>query len=264
MMKPLLLAIFLLMLCVGARAQNDSLSDHAKVLVGLPTLKVSVFNLNADAEADGLTVTALTALAQDRLKNAKIGYVAADSAVTTLSLLCVRVSTVKTSTDLYAYSIDVFVQDRVDLRRKLALASFAYIWDKGEIGISPSASMSNSVTFAVGVCIDGFIEDYTAANPAPSGRVTVPDTSPNLVPPPPPPPAPKSVLRNPFAGRPYIPTQKEMNAVFSSSAAVVWVNTATHTFHLPGSRWYGKTKRGKYLPKSDALKAGYRPAANGQ
>lgn len=41
---------------------------------------------------------------------------------------------------------------------------------------------------------------------------------------------------------------------------VVWVNTASKAYHLPGSRWYGKTKHGKYMTEEDARKAGYHPA----
>jgi hypothetical protein len=43
-------------------------------------------------------------------------------------------------------------------------------------------------------------------------------------------------------------------------AAMVWVNTDTGVYHKPGSRWYGKTKKGKYMLESDAIKAGYKPA----
>lgn len=41
---------------------------------------------------------------------------------------------------------------------------------------------------------------------------------------------------------------------------VVWVNLSTKVYHLPGSSYYGKTKSGKYLCKSDADKAGDRVA----
>lgn len=41
---------------------------------------------------------------------------------------------------------------------------------------------------------------------------------------------------------------------------VVWVNLGTKVYHLPGSSYYGKTKQGKYLCKSDADKAGDRAA----
>ncbi len=40
----------------------------------------------------------------------------------------------------------------------------------------------------------------------------------------------------------------------------VWVNTKSGVYHCPGSRWYGKTKRGKYMGECAAQKAGYRAA----
>jgi len=42
---------------------------------------------------------------------------------------------------------------------------------------------------------------------------------------------------------------------------MVWVNTDSGIYHKPGSRFYGKTKQGKYMTEADAIKAGYRPAA---
>ena len=37
---------------------------------------------------------------------------------------------------------------------------------------------------------------------------------------------------------------------------MVWVNTESHTYHKEGSRWYGRTKKGKYMSEQDALKEG--------
>lgn len=37
---------------------------------------------------------------------------------------------------------------------------------------------------------------------------------------------------------------------------MVWVNTKSHVYHQPDSRYYGKTKEGKYLSEKDAIAEG--------
>jgi len=43
-------------------------------------------------------------------------------------------------------------------------------------------------------------------------------------------------------------------------ANMVWVNTDSGVYHKRGTRWYGKTKKGKYMTEADAIRAGYKPA----
>jgi hypothetical protein len=39
-----------------------------------------------------------------------------------------------------------------------------------------------------------------------------------------------------------------------------WVNTKSGKYWKPGSRYYGKTKQGEYIPEEEAVQKGYRPA----
>ncbi|MGE5214519.1 MAG: signal peptide protein [Nitrospirota bacterium] len=40
----------------------------------------------------------------------------------------------------------------------------------------------------------------------------------------------------------------------------VWVNTETHMYHKEGSRFYGTTKKGKYMTEAEAIKEGNKAA----
>ena len=40
---------------------------------------------------------------------------------------------------------------------------------------------------------------------------------------------------------------------------MVWVNSETHVYHTEGSRFYGTTKKGKYMTEAEAAKEGDKP-----
>ena len=40
----------------------------------------------------------------------------------------------------------------------------------------------------------------------------------------------------------------------------MWVNTETHVYHKEGTRFYGKTKKGKYVTEPEAIKEGDKAA----
>ncbi len=56
------------------------------------------------------------------------------------------------------------------------------------------------------------------------------------------------------------PTPAKPQTPSAKTTGMVWVNTDTGVYHKEGSRWYGKTKHGKYMLETDAIKAGYKPA----
>jgi hypothetical protein len=45
---------------------------------------------------------------------------------------------------------------------------------------------------------------------------------------------------------------------------LVWVNTDSHVYHREGSRFYGTTKKGKYMTEAEAAKEGNRAAGKGE
>lgn len=50
--------------------------------------------------------------------------------------------------------------------------------------------------------------------------------------------------------------------VLCSNDVTVWVNLRNGIYHLPDSRWFGKTREGRYICKQEADSLGYRPAQN--
>jgi hypothetical protein len=45
-----------------------------------------------------------------------------------------------------------------------------------------------------------------------------------------------------------------------SAKVIVWVNTNSGVYHCPGTRWYGKTKSGRFMTQREAQSKGHRPA----
>ena len=46
-------------------------------------------------------------------------------------------------------------------------------------------------------------------------------------------------------------------SVAPPAKGMVWVNLETKVYHREGDRWYGNTKKGKYMTEADAIAAGY-------
>lgn len=90
-----------------------------------------------------------------------------------------------------------------------------------------------------------------AVKTAPAAPVGTAKAAPTPVPTPMPaaPPTTATAKTAPAAEASYTPPP---------AAGMVWVNLDTKVYHKEGDRWYGKTKKGKYMTEDDAIKAGYR------
>lgn len=60
--------------------------------------------------------------------------------------------------------------------------------------------------------------------------------------------------------RSHATSASSVHAQTPPSPGMVWVNTESGVYHKSGSRWYGKTKQGKWMTEADAQKAGYKAA----
>jgi hypothetical protein len=68
----------------------------------------------------------------------------------------------------------------------------------------------------------------------------------------------KNASPAPVANQPQAPASNPGTA----GNGQVWVNTDSHVYHKAGSRYYGKTKQGKYMSEADAIKEGDHAAKN--
>lgn len=63
------------------------------------------------------------------------------------------------------------------------------------------------------------------------------------------------------AGRQQVIQQLTQSATHAAPAATrVWINTGSHVYHCPGTRYYGATKQGRYATQAEAVASGNRPA----
>lgn len=58
-------------------------------------------------------------------------------------------------------------------------------------------------------------------------------------------------------------TEVKKEAAPGGGEGRVWVNLDSGVYHSEGTRWYGKTKSGKYMTEAEAKKAGHKAAKEG-
>jgi hypothetical protein len=62
----------------------------------------------------------------------------------------------------------------------------------------------------------------------------------------------------------YAPDTPPPPTLTCPADTVVWVNTRSGVYHMPGMTWFGHTRQGEYMCRKAADQAGYRATKNGQ
>jgi hypothetical protein len=75
---------------------------------------------------------------------------------------------------------------------------------------------------------------------------------------------PKSSVSSPPAAEPVTGSSGTATPAAGGGHGLVWVNTETHVYHKEGSRFYGTTKKGKYVSEADAIREGDTAGGRGQ
>ena len=97
-----------------------------------------------------------------------------------------------------------------------------------------------------------------AGAPAASAKKTTTAAAPAAAPAPAPAPA-ATPAAAPAPAREAKTSTANMAQAPGGGAGMVWLNTPTNVYHCPGSRYYGKTKEGKYVTEAQAKAAGAHP-----
>ena len=137
-----------------------------ETLRGLPGVAVVIEPLHPTTERDGLTQNKLQAEVEQQLKTAGIRVLTQEEWKKTpgAPYLYVNVAALKKSYGLYAYAIEVCLNQLVLLIRDHQTQEFAETWETREVGTvgkKQLPSVRNSVAAHVAI----FIRDYFAVNP---------------------------------------------------------------------------------------------------
>jgi hypothetical protein len=155
------------LLFLNASAAFAEMPDRAKeTLRGLPGVSVVVEPLQANAEQDGLTQQQLHADVERQLRAAGIRVLTQDEWRSTPGspYLYINVSALKKSYGLYAYAIEVCLNQVVTLLRAQNIQEFAETWETREVGTVGKEQIA-TVRESVAAHVDVFIKDYFTVNP---------------------------------------------------------------------------------------------------
>lgn len=140
----------------------------------------------------------------------------------------------------------------VTAKKIIAGRPYSSIDELSKAGVSASTikKIAPLVTVSGGTAAAASTKTSTKTSTKPSAKETAPES--------------QAGPATPSQSAPAPPAK----AAFSSTSqgtpgqGTVCVNLDSGVYHYEGSRYYGKTKGGKYMPEANAVKAGYHAAKN--
>ena len=156
----------LLMLMIPAAIANAADRQEIHTLAGLTGVYVTVDNINPAAAILGLDRTKIRGAVLLRLKQNGIPILSVKQMRQSpgLPILKVLINVHKTEAGFFVYSIDLHLQQGVQLTRNTSIESFAVTWKTGTLGVASKDQMAQLPDLVLEY-VDEFVSDYKTANP---------------------------------------------------------------------------------------------------
>lgn len=142
--------------------------SNRATLRGLSGVGVLIEQLAPEVEKEGLIKNQLQIEVELKLKMAGIKVLTKEECLKTPGepylYVNVNVNTAKTESDIYPYSIDVLLMQKVSLLRDPKQTTYAVTWSTGGVG-SIEKSILSQLRGSVEEMVDLFIKTYLSENP---------------------------------------------------------------------------------------------------
>ena len=168
--KKWLMVLLVIVLTLALESPSVAINGKSNraTLRGLSGVGVLVEQLASEVEKEGLIKNQLQTEVELKLRMAGIKVLTREEALKTPGepylYVNINVNTAKTESDIYPYSIDLLLMQKVSLLRDPKQTTYAVTWSTGGVGSIEKSilrQLRNSVEEMVGL----FIKAYQAENP---------------------------------------------------------------------------------------------------
>jgi hypothetical protein len=162
-----IIGIFLSLFLLSSALAVNGISNRA-TFRGLKGVGVLVEKLPPEVEQEGLKRDQLQMEVESKLRTAGVKVLTKEEAFNTpgepFLYININVNIAKTESEIYPYSIDLLLIQKVSLLRDPKLTSYAITWSTGGVG-SIGKQILSQLRDNVEAMVDVFIKAYLAENP---------------------------------------------------------------------------------------------------